>query len=127
MSSHRSLATIAIAAGALTALAATLGPALGSFATGLLASLPLISGAAAMVEHANGGHRAAAQFLRGYLWGLFGKAAFGAVFALLAVPLGAVAALLLAFACACVLSSIGIRSRPIEAKAFVHTTDGVTG
>jgi hypothetical protein len=97
---HHSLAWAALAAGGLTALAATAGPMLGGFATGLLASLPVISAAAAMVEHAHGGHRACANFLHGYAWGLFGKAAFGAAFVLLAPRTGAPAALALACACA---------------------------
>ena len=97
---HHSLPWAALAAGGLTALAATAGPALGSFATGLLTSLPVISAAVAMVEHAHGGHRASANFLHGYAWGLFGKAAFGAGFVLLAPRTGAPAALALACACA---------------------------
>lgn len=72
--------------------------------TGLLASLPVISGAVAMVEHARGGHRAAANFLHGYAWGLFGKAAFGAAFVLLAPHVGAATALALACACAGLMS-----------------------
>jgi len=96
----------ALAAGSLTALAATAGPALGSFATGLLSSLPVISAAVAMVEHAHGGHRAAANFLHGYAWGLFGKAAFGTVFVLLAPRIGAAAALVLACACAGLISLV---------------------
>ena len=101
---QRSLACAALAAGSLTALAATAGPALGSFATGLLSSLPVISAAVAMVEHAHGGHRAAGNFLHGYAWGLFGKAAFGCVFVLLAPHIGATAALALACACAGLMS-----------------------
>jgi hypothetical protein len=97
---HHSLAWAAIAAGSVTALAATAGPALGGFATGLLASLPVISAAVAMVEHAHGGHRAAASFLHGYAWGLLGKAVFGTAFVLLAPRAGAPAALALACACA---------------------------
>jgi uncharacterized membrane protein (GlpM family) len=101
-----SLLWAALAAGGLTALAAKAGPALGSFATGLLASLPVISAAVAMVEHAHGGHRAAANFLHGYAWGLLGKAGFGAVFVLLAPRTGAAAALLLACAFAGLMSLV---------------------
>ncbi|MBK1616396.1 hypothetical protein CKO44_23410 [Rubrivivax gelatinosus] len=103
---RRSLACAALAAAGLTALAATAGPALGSFATGLLSSLPVISAAVAMFEHARGGHRAVATFLRGYAWGLFGKAAFGAAFVLLAPHVGAAAALALACACAGLMSLV---------------------
>ncbi|RZL35489.1 MAG: hypothetical protein EOP35_13805 [Rubrivivax sp.] len=97
---------IAAAAGGLTALAASVGPSLGGFAAGLLSSLPLITGAVAMSEHRGSGHRAAAQFLRAYVGGLFGKAAFGAVFALLAPRMGAAAALSLGCACACLLCTV---------------------
>lgn len=125
--SRSALTAIALAAGGLTALAATFGPALGSFATGLLASLPVISGAAAMAEHATGGHRAAAQFLRGYVWGLFGKAAFGAVFALLAVRVGASAALALGCALAGGMAWIGLRPQPTDGPGLSPRTEGVTG
>lgn len=86
----------AAAVGGLTALAATLGPALGAFATGLIASLPLLSGAVAAAEHAAAGHHASTEFLRGYVRGLFAKAAFGAAFALAASATGVVPALGLA-------------------------------
>ena len=114
-----SLAGVALAAGGLTAIAATAGPMLGSFATGLLSSLPVISAAVAMVEHAHGGHRAAAGFLRGYAWGLFGKAAFGAVFVLLAPQIGAASALALACGCAGLMSLMQPGS--LAADATVHS------
>lgn len=109
--SRRSLVCVAIATGSLTALAATVGPTLGGFATGLLSSLPLITGAVAMTEHAVAGPRAAEQFLHGYVWGLFGKAAFGAVFALLAAVLGAPLAMAIACGVAGVMSVARISSR----------------
>ena len=102
----RSMGIVAAMAGALTAIATLFGPALGGFAAGLLSSLPLITGPVAMAEHAQGGHRAAAHFLRGYVGGLFGKAAFGTLFVLLAPRTGALAALTLACACACLLSTL---------------------
>ncbi|WP_139826246.1 hypothetical protein [Derxia lacustris] len=97
---------LALAAAGVTALIATLGPALGSFATGMLSSLPLVGASVVLREHAGAGPEAAAQFLRGYVWGLFGKAAFGAAFALLAPRLGAAAALALACGCAAALSAL---------------------
>jgi hypothetical protein len=90
--------------GGLTALVATVGPALGAFATGMLASLPLVSAAVAMAEQIASGHQASTEFLRGYVRGLFGKAAFGALFALLVMPAGIGPSLLFAAACACLLS-----------------------
>jgi hypothetical protein len=115
--SHRALACAALAAGSLTAWAATAAPALGSFATGLLASLPVVSAAVAMVEHAHGGHRAAANFLHGYAWGLFGKAAFGTVFVLLAPQIGAAAALALACVCSGLISLVRPGPLPLELPA----------
>ncbi|HSI51365.1 MAG TPA: hypothetical protein VLA61_24120 [Ideonella sp.] len=94
-------ACTATAVGGLTALTTTLGPLIGSFAAGVMASLPLISGAVAVVEHSASGPAAASRFLHGYVGGLFGKAAFGTVFALLAAPIGAPWALLWACASAC--------------------------
>jgi len=111
------LTCAALAAAGLTALAATAGPALGSFATGLLSSLPVISAAVVMVEHTQGGHRAAANFLHGYAWGLFGKAAFGTAFVLLAPRVGAPAALALACACAGLMSLVAPRPLRLSAPA----------
>ncbi|WP_422011224.1 hypothetical protein [Roseateles sp.] len=116
--SSRSMWLVAAAAGVLTAIAASVGPAMGGFATGLLSSIPLVTGSVAMVEHASSGHRAAANFLRGYVGGLFGKAAFGTVFALLAPRIGAVAALSLACACACLVSATRWRALPVGASAL---------
>jgi len=115
--SRRSLACVAIATGSLTALAATVGPMLGGFATGLLSSLPLVTGAIAMMEHATVGPGAAEQFLHGYVWGLFGKAAFGAVFALLAIILGAPLAMAVACGVAGLISVARIPCRNPELSA----------
>lgn len=88
----------------LTVAVSTIGPWFGPYATGLLASLPLISAPLAVAEHAGTGHHASTEFLRGYVKGLFGKAAFGVVFALLAPQVGALPALALALAATGVLS-----------------------
>jgi hypothetical protein len=117
-SPHRAFVCAALAAGSITALATTAGPALGSFATGLLASLPVISAAVAMVEHGHGGHRAAANFLHGYAWGLFGKAAFGAVFVLLVPLIGAAPALALACACAALMGLV--KPGPMLAVSYLR-------
>ena len=82
----------------LTVAVSTIGPWFGPYATGLLASLPLISAPLAVAEHAGSGHQASTEFLRGYVKGLFGKAAFGVVFVLLAPAVGALPALALAVA-----------------------------
>jgi len=78
-------ALVAVGLGLLTTAAA---PVLGSFASGLLASLPLVSGAVAAREHASTGHVGVAHFLRGYVTGLLARASFCATFSLLAVPVG---------------------------------------
>jgi len=93
-------AVFVAAASVTAAAAATLGPQLGGFATGLISSLPLIGGCVTVLEHTTGGPRAAQRFLGGYVQGLFGKTVFGVVFALLASTLGAAPALLLACAAA---------------------------
>ncbi|MBW8894281.1 MAG: hypothetical protein JF617_20070, partial [Burkholderiales bacterium] len=116
--SLRLMFLVAAISGGVTAFAASIGPSVGGFATGLLSSLPLVTGPVAMVEHATHGHRAAAHFLRGYVGGLFGKAAFGTVFALTAARLGVVVALSLAGACACLLSTLRLRELPARAASL---------
>lgn len=100
---------VALTVGTFTALLATIAPALGVTVTGLLSSLPLIGATAAILEHAHGGHQASTQFLSGYVTGLFGKAAFGVVFSLLAPPLGSVFAVLLACGAASLLLMMDVR------------------
>ncbi len=77
-----------------------------------MSSLPLTGATAAVLEHARGGHHASTQFLRGYVTGLFAKAAFGVVFALLAPPLGSALAVLLACGAVSLLSMINVASAP---------------
>lgn len=82
----------ALAAAGLALVTAALAPLLGIFAAGLLASLPLVSGAVAVSEQASSGYAGLAQFLRAYVRGLPARAVFCVVFALLAVRLGWIAA-----------------------------------
>jgi len=112
--SLRLMLFVAATSAGVAACASSVGPSMGGFATGLLASLPLVAGPVAMAEHVAHGHRAAAHFLRGYVHGLFGKAAFGAVFAWLAPYAGAFTALSLACLCACVVSTV--RARPMYVR-----------
>ena len=93
------VATALVAAG-LGLLTVAAAPLFGSFVSGLLASLPLISGAVAATEHASTGHVGVAHFLRGYVTGLLARASFCATFALLAVPVGWEMASLVAALCA---------------------------
>lgn len=90
----------ALAAAGLGVVTVAGAPLFGSFAAGLLASLPLIGGAAAASEHAAVGHAGVAYFLRGYVAGLLARASFCTAFALMAVPLGWPSASLAAALCA---------------------------
>jgi hypothetical protein len=93
------LIATALAAVGLCMLTVAAAPLLGSFASGLLASLPLISAAVAATEHASSGHVGVAHFLRGYVVGLLARASFCASFALLVVPIGWGTASLVAALC----------------------------
>lgn len=99
----------AAAAGTLAATAAAAASTLGSFAAGLLSSLPIISGTVVLVEHARHGPVAATRFLRGYVGGLIAKAAFGAAFAWLAIDLDADTALVLA--CLATVLAVSLAAR----------------
>jgi hypothetical protein len=103
----------ALAAAGLGLLTAAAAPLCGSFASGLLASLPLISGAVAASEHAAVGHAGVAQFLRGYVAGLLARASYCAAFASLAVPLGWVAASIVAGLCA---AAVGLLTSHVRAR-----------
>ena len=106
------LIATALAAVALCMLTVAGAPLLGSFASGLLASLPLISGAVAATEHASSGHVGVAHFLRGYVVGLLARASFCAAFALLVSPLGWETASLAAALCAAAVAlGTGMLSR----------------
>ena len=98
------LATCSTLAGSVTAATTWVGPWLGSFAAGLLASLPMVSASVAIAEYAGGGHAAATQFLRGVVGGLFGRSLFCAVFAIAVVPAGIWAAIALSCAAALLAS-----------------------
>lgn len=112
-----SVVRTAAAAGTLTAAAATAASTFGSFAAGLLSSLPVISCTVTLVEHARHGPIAATRFLRGYVCGLFAKAAFGAAFAILAIDLDAGSALVLA--CLATASAAAMVSRCLR-QDVVH-------
>ena len=104
--STRRATCIAAVTGGLAALVTTLGPTFGGFASGLLASLPLISGGVLVTAHMAEGRGAAIDFVSGYVRGLFGKIAFGTTFALLLPQLGIMPAMVLACASAILISAI---------------------
>ena len=112
-----SMAVVACIASVISVIAASIGPSIGGFATGVVSSPPLITGAVAIAEHATAGHRAAGRFLLGYVGGLFGKAMFGCVFAVLAPLTGAPLALLSGCLAAALMSALQWRLRPLEAMA----------
>jgi len=108
------IALTVVASALLSTLAASLGADWGPFAAGLLASLPVVCGTVAVVEHLRHGPVVAGEFLHSYTEGLFARILFGAVFALVVPALGAVWALLLATACG------------IAASAAAHRFSGLT-
>ena len=116
--SRGALGLSAAGAASLSACAALVGPLLGTFMTGLLSSMPVITGSVAVATHLERGASAVSVFLRGYVLGLFGKAVFGTVFALVVVRVGPGWALGLAVACACLTSAAASRwsSRPVRAR-----------
>jgi hypothetical protein len=101
----------AFVAGAVSGVVAWAAPATGPFWAGVLASPPLLAAAVAVHEHARGGRGPAQRFLRGYVAGLVGRAAFGAGFALLIAPLGIAAATLVAAAAGCVFAAHRVPGR----------------
>ena len=97
---HTPLVATALTAAGLGLLSVAAAPLFGSFASGLLASLPLVSGAVAAREHASAGHVGVAHFMRGYVTGLLARASFCATFALLVIPAGCAVASVAAALCA---------------------------
>ena len=95
------IALTALVAGVVSGGVAWAAPATGPFWAGVLASPPLLAAAVAVHEHASAGHDTAQRFLRGYVAGLIGRAAFAAGFALLVAPLGAAPATLVAAVAGC--------------------------
>lgn len=104
------LFTVAFAA--LTSPLSTLGQ-VDPFLVGLLAGLPVVAATVVATEHICSGPVAVTHFLRGYVGGLVGKAAFGVVFALLLIPLGWGWALLAATVASVLICVLGI-GRTIE-------------
>jgi hypothetical protein len=104
-SRRHDIALTALVAGAVSGVVAWAAPATGPFWAGVLASPPLLAAAVAVHEHASAGHDTAQRFLRGYVAGLIGRAAFAAGFALLVAPFGVATATLVATAVGCVFAA----------------------
>jgi hypothetical protein len=107
-----------VASALLSTLAASLGADWGPFAAGLLASLPVVCGTVAVVEHVRHGPAVAGAFLHAYTEGLFARIVFGAVFALAVPAWGGTWAVLLATACGIAASALA-HGRPGAAAASV--------
>jgi hypothetical protein len=103
------LAFTALASGAVSGVVSLAAPSVGPFWAGVLASPPLIAAAVAMHQHVFTGHASVRRFLRGYVAGLLGRAAFGAGFALLIAPIGLASAALVASAAGCALTTGALR------------------
>jgi hypothetical protein len=99
----------ALVSGAVSGAVAVTAPQSGPFWTGVLASPPLIAAVIAMHQHAHAGNASVRTFLRGYVAGLLGRAAFGAGFALLVTPFGVASAALLATAAGCAFTVVSLR------------------
>lgn len=99
----------ALASGIVSGAVALLAPTVGPFWAGVLASPPLIAAAVAIHQHLFTGHASVRRFLRGYVAGLLGRAAFGAGFALLIAPIGVTFASLVAGAAGCMLTTSALR------------------
>jgi hypothetical protein len=96
----------------VTGLAHRLGPTL----SGALAPFPVAISVLLGFSHAQQGSSAAITFLRGFLPGMWGFAAFCLVLSLTIVPLGTLAAFVLAIACALAIQGAvlwAMRRRPI--------------
>lgn len=106
------IALTVVASALLSTAASSLGAQWGASAAGLLASLPVVSGTVAVVEHVRHGPAAAHEFLHAYTGGLFGRVLFGTAFALAAPSWGAGWALLLAIALSLVAAAAAIACRP---------------
>lgn len=90
------LVVTAVISGLVSGVVALAAPQVGPFWVGVLASPPLIAAAVAVHQHSREGNPSVRRFLRGYVGGLLGRAAFAASFALLIAPMGVTTAALVA-------------------------------
>lgn len=113
----------AVVAAVLSLGLSAAGPAIGTGMAGLLASLPVVSITVASAQHADAGAAAARQFLLGTVAGLFGRMAFGTVFATALPSCGIGLALALA-AGAAVMVNLGCMARLARAPALERLARG---
>jgi hypothetical protein len=92
------IAFTAVAAGVISVGVSLGARQFGPYWAGLLAALPVISAAALVTQHLTATHEDIQRFLRGYVAGLIGKAAFALGFAAVAVQIGAPLAIAAALA-----------------------------
>lgn len=100
---HGQIWPVAVAAGAMCGLVGMVAPQVGPYWSGLLASLPIISGCALLHAHVHARPDDIHRFLRGYVTGLGGKALFAVAFGSLVSWLPAALAMLLALGLALLL------------------------
>lgn len=106
------IAFTAVAAGLISVVVSLGARDLGPYWSGLLAALPIISATALVTQHLTATHADIQRFLRGYVAGLIGKAAFALAFAAAVVQLGgglAVAAALAIGVAVTVATTRGLR------------------
>lgn len=96
--------------GLVSGAVALLAPSVGAYWAGVLASPPLIAAAVAMREHGRREHHGVRAFLHGYVGGLVGRCGYGAVFALLLVSTGTLAAAMLATLAGCAATFATLRA-----------------
>jgi uncharacterized membrane protein (GlpM family) len=92
------IALTAVAAGGISVLVSLCARELGPYWSGLLAALPIISATALVTQHLTASHAEIERFLRGYVAGLIGKAAFALAFAAVVVQVGGALAVAAALA-----------------------------
>jgi hypothetical protein len=103
------LAIGATSAGLISVLLGLVAVGIGPQLAGVLTALPIVGVVTAVAEHAAGGPPAVTTFLRGYVMSSLGRSAFGAVFAVCAIPQGIGAAMGVALAASVALCIVAHR------------------
>ena len=103
------LPLVAASAGAIGASSGAAASWLGGFGASVFTALPVVGFGTALIAHRTGGPVAAAHCLHGYLAGLYGRIAFGLVFAVTVVSWGTVASLAAATSAGCATTFVVVR------------------
>jgi hypothetical protein len=94
--SRRTLVLTAVVAGGISAVVSTCASELGSYWSGMVASLPVSSACVVIHQRITATHHDVRHFLRGYMAGLIGKVCFSAMFSFAILRCDAHVALVLA-------------------------------